>query len=338
MLYPVGDGTRETFLRDWYIPLPGGKFGYWRGSYYHSGDDLNKKTGGNTDLGEKLLAVADGEIVGIDTKSTTGFGKQIFLKFVINGRTYYAMYAHCQDIYVKTGDKVKAGQVIGTLGNSGTKFAHLHFSIKNTANGMDNVPNTKEELKQWESPIDFIEAHYQVKEGQAMDCLLPKTEENTKLFEKLVSNSSKSDNLVKDLGLGDKADDISYETIKRSIDARIGNADALRSKLSASEQEVENRIEQVSRLESKLTRQAELHKAELIALKEAQIKPEEIAEQYESTITALEKQLDKASKEKGKSLIELAEAKAKIESLQKGYSNASAFERVIRWIKEIWKS
>lgn len=158
MRWPVGKGTTADFQKYWYIAS---KFGVYRsvGNYYHSGDDINLKTYGDTDLGQPLYAIADGEITGIDTVSTTGFGKQIFLKFLAGGKTYWAMYAHCHSVNVKTGDKVKEGQKIGLLGKTGTTSAHLHFSIKNKANGMDNVPNTPAELKEWENPTAFIEKY-----------------------------------------------------------------------------------------------------------------------------------------------------------------------------------
>ena len=48
------------------------------------------------------------------------------------GHGNYANYAHLQpgSLRVKVGDKVKRGQVLGLLGNSGNSTEpHLHFSI-----------------------------------------------------------------------------------------------------------------------------------------------------------------------------------------------------------------
>lgn len=157
MRYPVGK-TEEDFRNNWYNAQG---YGVKTSYGYHEGDDLNLKTGGSTDLGQPLYAIEDGEISGVDTTSTTGFGKQIFIKFkdpLDQNRFYWCMYAHCQSVTVKQGDQVTEGQQIGTLGKSGTTAPHLHFSIKNTPNGMDNVANTLEELSQWENPTKFIEA------------------------------------------------------------------------------------------------------------------------------------------------------------------------------------
>jgi murein DD-endopeptidase MepM/ murein hydrolase activator NlpD len=49
----------------------------------------------------------------------------------------FAAYAHIQtgSVAVKTGDRVKAGDVVGKLGNSGNTTApHLHFAILDKAN------------------------------------------------------------------------------------------------------------------------------------------------------------------------------------------------------------
>ena len=50
------------------------------------------------------------------------------------GNNRYALYAHLQpnSIRVKVGDKVRKGQVIALLGNSGNAVGpHLHFHIGN---------------------------------------------------------------------------------------------------------------------------------------------------------------------------------------------------------------
>jgi hypothetical protein len=61
------------------------------------------------------------------------------------GNGFYAFYAHMQkgSVTVKPGDKVKLGQVIGKLGNTGnTSAPHLHFHIMTGPSvlGSDGVP------------------------------------------------------------------------------------------------------------------------------------------------------------------------------------------------------
>ncbi len=61
------------------------------------------------------------------------------------GKNCYAFYAHLQpgSIRVKLGDKVRKGEVIGLLGNSGnTTGPHLHFHLgdANSLNGSEGIP------------------------------------------------------------------------------------------------------------------------------------------------------------------------------------------------------
>ncbi|MEQ7058223.1 M23 family metallopeptidase [Enterococcus avium] len=45
---------------------------------------------------------------------------------MINGQT--SLYAHCSALKVKVGDKLKQGDIVGLVGNTGNSFgAHLHL-------------------------------------------------------------------------------------------------------------------------------------------------------------------------------------------------------------------
>ena len=100
--------------------------------------------------GQNLYAVADGVVV----KAMDGIPDNVPLatkraapitldticgNFVLIdiGAGSYALYAHMipDSVRVNVGDKVRAGQVIGLLGNSGNSDApHLHFHISTTPN------------------------------------------------------------------------------------------------------------------------------------------------------------------------------------------------------------
>lgn len=154
MRFPV-----DNFLTDWNTTA-GYEYGDATSYGFHEADDLNMNGGGNIDLGQPLYAVADGEITSVHTHTgSPTFGKHLHLKFNVDGKDYWSHYAHCNEIFVSEGQKVKKGDKIATVGNSGTTYAHCHFAIKNQPTGIDGIAKTKEDLKKWESPIAFIKKH-----------------------------------------------------------------------------------------------------------------------------------------------------------------------------------
>ena len=116
--------------------------------------------------GAEALAVADGVVVatkdGIPqnipgatsravpiTLETVG-GNHVIIDL---GLGRYAFYAHLQpgSLRVKVGDKVKRGQVVGLVGNSGNSTEpHLHFHISdaNSPLGSDGLPYVFESFEQ----------------------------------------------------------------------------------------------------------------------------------------------------------------------------------------------
>jgi hypothetical protein len=108
--------------------------------------------------GAEVIAVADGVVVGVRdgipdnvplsperavpiTSETVG-GNYVMLKLA---EGWYAFYAHLRpgSLRVKVGDRVRRGQVLGLLGNSGNSDApHLHFHIASapSALGAEGLP------------------------------------------------------------------------------------------------------------------------------------------------------------------------------------------------------
>ena len=136
---------------------------------FHEAEDLNLKTPGNSDLGQKLYAISDGVIKTIHTHTgIPTFGKHFFLEIKGKWGTRWAHYCHCDDIFVKTGQEVKEGDVIATVGLSGTTSAHCHFAIVKKWTHEDNVANTEAELDNWEAPFEFIEKYINESEVTSM--------------------------------------------------------------------------------------------------------------------------------------------------------------------------
>lgn len=162
MIYPVGNtGSKEEFERDWYVASG---FGENRTTYFHEALDINLRSGGDSDLGKEIKAIASGRIIYYHYSShpTSAFG--IHLVYRING-AWGTRWIHCahmseQDFKGSVQD-VHEGQIIGRIGKSGTQWAHLHFAIFKvdpaTNGGFDNIANTMTELNNiWEDPLAFI--------------------------------------------------------------------------------------------------------------------------------------------------------------------------------------
>src|SRR3990167_9852669 len=107
---------------------------------YHEGCDLNLKSGGDTDLGQPIFAIAEGEVTSVHNHTgIPTFGNHVHIQHDGAWGRIWCHYAHCQDIFVKSGDKVDEEQKIATLGKSGTQSGHLHFAIKKEPTGVDGL-------------------------------------------------------------------------------------------------------------------------------------------------------------------------------------------------------
>ncbi len=61
-------------------------------------------------------------------KSRYGYGNEVV---VDHGYGYTSRYAHLQTIHVKVGQKLKRGEIVGTLGSTGRSTGpHLHYEIR----------------------------------------------------------------------------------------------------------------------------------------------------------------------------------------------------------------
>ncbi len=103
------------------------------GENNHLGDDWNATTGGNSDLGDPIYAIANGMVV-FAADIGGGWGKVIRMVHRLpNEKEVESVYAHCEEIKVKVGDQVQKGCEIGTIGTAnGQYLAHLHFEIRNS--------------------------------------------------------------------------------------------------------------------------------------------------------------------------------------------------------------
>lgn len=100
-------------------------FGYRRDPFtktmkLHTGVDFVGKRG------TPIHSTGDGLVI-ISSRSGAGYGNQVV---VDHGFGYKTRYAHLQKLLVVEGERVKRGQIIGTMGSTGRSTStHLHYEV-----------------------------------------------------------------------------------------------------------------------------------------------------------------------------------------------------------------
>ena len=132
MIYPLSSYIRITQV-------------YWA---QHLGIDFGWWTNYSN---QELVAIEDGTVIDVvDGWGNTYPSRRIYGNYVIldHGGGVYSLYGHLLEgvkNYVKKGQKVKQGQSIGRMGNSGYSCGqHLHFELRNGGNSkaysIDPIP------------------------------------------------------------------------------------------------------------------------------------------------------------------------------------------------------
>jgi len=107
-----------------YMKRPPGGFGIridpiFRIPKYHSGMDFI------ADRGTPIYATGDGTVISASRKDS--YGNCVIID---HGYDYQTLYGHIEKFMVRPGQKVKRGEVIATVGNTGrTTGSHLHYEV-----------------------------------------------------------------------------------------------------------------------------------------------------------------------------------------------------------------
>lgn len=108
--------------RSGYVSSAWGADRSYRGGW-HAGLDFPDKNGA------PMLAAANGVVSFVKNYSNSFAGKYIVID---HGDGISTRYLHAKKIFVKVGDRVKRGQIIGEVGATGTMSGrpHVHFDTK----------------------------------------------------------------------------------------------------------------------------------------------------------------------------------------------------------------
>ncbi len=114
---PSANGISSFFF---FTPLKGSVTSSFKARDEHYGVDVASKEN------EAIKATLDGTVIMAAWTTETGYSMQIQ-----HSNNLVSVYKHCSVLMKKTGNYVKAGEVIAIVGNSGelTTGPHLHFEL-----------------------------------------------------------------------------------------------------------------------------------------------------------------------------------------------------------------
>ena len=85
--------------------------------------------------GQQIRSIAKGKVI-YAGEELEGYGKMIIIK---HDKNILSVYGYQEEILVKEGQGVIAGESIGTMGMTGTDSVKLHFEIRNNGKSIDPV-------------------------------------------------------------------------------------------------------------------------------------------------------------------------------------------------------
>ena len=116
---------------------------------------------GRTHLTETVIAHSDGRVVFCqkghkNNKSATGNASYGNCVRIDHGDGYSTLYAHLASVAVSLGQRVKKGDTLGTMGNTGRSFGmHLHFEVRKDNRHVDPTAYLDADL-----PLSTRHVHY----------------------------------------------------------------------------------------------------------------------------------------------------------------------------------
>lgn len=97
---------------------------------FHTGIDVANE------IGTPVYATADGIVRLVSYEN--GYGKRII---VTHNESYETQYAHLYSFQVGEGDRVRKGQIIGLMGNTGMSTGpHLHYEVIENGDKVNPIP------------------------------------------------------------------------------------------------------------------------------------------------------------------------------------------------------
>tara|TARA_B100000963_G_scaffold354286_1_gene370506 strand:- start:343 stop:1239 length:897 start_codon:yes stop_codon:yes gene_type:complete len=104
------------------------KYGESKKGFYNDGINIDSKEG------TRVLSSDDGQVI-YSGNEIPGYGNLILIK---HNKNWITAYAHLNEVFTKKGRKVKKGEKIGSVGNTGNvRIPQLHFEIRKGKESVD---------------------------------------------------------------------------------------------------------------------------------------------------------------------------------------------------------
>lgn len=135
---------RSNHINTGLLRYPYGSDGSRHHLRVHHGIDISNP------VGTEILAVADGIVAEAGSghfnewESITSYGYAVSIEHDVGyqGKKLFTLYAHLSEVLVEAGQRVKAGDVIGLVGQTGQASGpHLHFEVRLERNAWRSVRN-----------------------------------------------------------------------------------------------------------------------------------------------------------------------------------------------------
>ncbi|TMM56340.1 M23 family metallopeptidase [Maribacter algarum] len=159
------DSSKIAFGFDFPVGKPDAK-GYYDYQGFtknnHLGEDWNGVGGSNTDLGDTIYAIGNGQVTYAEDFGG-GWGNTVRIVHELpNGSKYESVYAHCDTILTIANAWVIKGDHIGTIGTAhGQYLAHLHLEIREEV-GLPIGNGYSTDTTGYVNPTAFITANRQI--------------------------------------------------------------------------------------------------------------------------------------------------------------------------------
>jgi murein DD-endopeptidase MepM/ murein hydrolase activator NlpD len=125
----------------------------YKTSRMHTGVDFT------ADIGTEVYATGDG-VVEVVESGAWGYGKSIVIN---HGFGYKTRYAHLSAFKIRAGQKVKRGELIGLVGNTGKSTGpHLHYEVEMNGNKINPINFFHSDLspEEYEKLIEMSQQSY----------------------------------------------------------------------------------------------------------------------------------------------------------------------------------